>query len=75
MGASRGIFGDSGGGNWMLVDPPGSMIPQPVIVGTGTDATQFAIERDTQPLTPGPYAIAVGVEGGASMQGGFFMVN
>ena len=69
------IFGDSGGGNWMPVDPPGFMVPQPIIVATGTDSTQFSIERDTQPLTPGPYAIAVGVEGGAAMQGGFFTVN
>jgi hypothetical protein len=69
------IFGDSGGGNWMPVDPPGFMIPQPIIVGTGNDGTQFPITRDSQPPAPGPYAIGVGVEGGAAMQGGFFTVN
>ena len=59
----------------MPVDPPGFMVPQPIIVATGTNSTQFPIERDTRPLAPGPYAIAVGVEGGAAMQGGFFTVN
>jgi len=69
------IFADSGGGNWMPVEPPGFTIPSPIAVSGGTDTTQFPITRDSQPLTPGPYAIGVGVEGGASMQGGFFTVN
>jgi hypothetical protein len=69
------IFADSGGGNWMPVEPPGFDIPSPIAVSGGTDTTQFPIMRDSNPLTPGPYAIGVGVEGGASMQGGFFTVN
>ena len=70
-----GIFGDQGGGNWMPVEPPGFGIPQPIMVSSGMDATQFQIQRDSNPLVPGPYAIGVGVDGGQSMQGGFFTVN
>jgi len=57
------------------LEPPGFEIPSPIGVSGGTNTTQFPITRDSQPLTPGPYAIGVGVEGGASMQGGFFTVN
>jgi len=69
------IFGDTGGGNFMPVDPSGFLIPSPIVVSGGMDSTQFTIERDSQPLTPGPYAIGVGVDGGTQMAGGFFTVN
>jgi hypothetical protein len=69
------IFGDTGGGNFMPVEPPGFDIPQPIMVSAGMDATQFPILRNTDPLAPGQYAIGVGVQGGAAMEGGFFTVS
>jgi len=69
------IFFDSGGGNWMPVDPPGFTMPMGITVPAAVTNYSFQIVRDGQPLTPGPYAIGVGVDGGQSMQGGFFTVN
>jgi hypothetical protein len=69
------IFGDTGGGNFMPVEPPGFDVPQPIMVSAGMDATQFPILRNADPLPPGQYAIGVGVQGGATMQGGFFTVS
>ena len=69
------IFADDGTGNWMPVQPPGFDIPSPIGVSGGMDITQFPITRDSNPLTPGPYAIGVGVESSGMMQAGFFTVN
>lgn len=72
---SAAIFFDTGGGSWTPIDPPGFTIPGPIIVGAGYSSTQFTITRDTQPLTPGDYAIGVAVEGGTAMQGASFTVS
>jgi hypothetical protein len=69
------IFADDGTGNWMPVQPPGFDIPSPIGVSGGTNTTQFPIMRDSNPLTPGPHAIGVGVESSGMMQAGFFTVN
>jgi hypothetical protein len=45
------------------------------MVSAGMDVTQFPILRNADPLPPGQYAIGVGVQGGATMQGGFFTVS
>ena len=69
------IFFDQGGGNFQPVDPPGFAIPLGIVVPPAVTNYSFQILRDSQPLIPGQYAIGVGVEGGATMQAGFFTVN
>ena len=69
------IFFDQGGGNFQPVEPPGFAIPLGIVVPPAVTNYSFQILRDSQPLNPGQYAIGVGVEGRASMQGGFFTVN
>ncbi len=67
------IFMNSGGG-YQQLDPPGFQIPIPLVVPAGVTTWAFQIVREAQPLVPGDYAIGVGVEGGTTMQGGFFTV-
>jgi Galactose oxidase, central domain len=67
------IFFDQGAG-FEPAQPPGFTLPDPLTVSAGSSGAQFPIVRDSQPLTPGQYAIGVGVEGG-TLQGGLFTVN
>jgi hypothetical protein len=66
------IFVNDGNG-YQPSQPQGFEIPPSIVVGTGASQIQFQIVRDADPLTPGDYAIGVGVQGGI-LQGAVFTV-
>jgi hypothetical protein len=67
------IFVDDGSG-YQPAQPPGFDIPQGITINAGDSDADFQIVRNSDPLPAGNYAIGVGVQGGTSMQAGFFTV-
>jgi hypothetical protein len=67
------IFVDDGSGQFVPSQPQGFDLPPSIVVQSGAAATGFQIIRNTDPLTPGNYAIGVGVDT-SNMQAGFFSV-
>jgi hypothetical protein len=63
-------------GSWNMLQTPGFDLPTPPspMVTAGSTGTQFQITRNTDPLDPGNYAVAVAVPGG-QFQGGYFTIS
>ena len=71
-----GMYHDDGTGTgFQPIDPPGFSYQTPITVPAGTANWQFQMVRENYSIPTGAYAIAVAVDNGTPMQGGFFTVQ